>query len=229
MKIGLATPTVHPKPKFFNSWNWLVYKLQNNGFEVVTSTKPDVSEVAKARNVVVANLLSQDCDYVFFVDDDMNFEPSIVERLLAHKKDFICGIMFSKNWPFIPTIKKINSRDKVTDVSNYLDYPDNKLFEIGGCGMAATLIDRRVFDDTAYEEDVWFKEGNQASGYASEDIGFCFRAREKGYKLWCDSSIKTRHIGGDGIGEENWIYWKSRLPTATPWQISAESSNQNKQ
>jgi GT2 family glycosyltransferase len=96
------------------------------------------------------------------------------------------------------------------DYNSYLDYPENSLFEIACCGMAATLIHRRVFEDLQRKDDLgntyWFSSKEFAS--ESEDYNFCFRAREKGHKVWCDSSITTRHIGGVGIGRENRDYFK---------------------
>jgi GT2 family glycosyltransferase len=170
-----------------------------------------MSGIAKVRNKITENALSWEPDYLFWVDDDMMFGNDIVERLLAHKKEFICAEMFSKNVPFMPTMKKIVGVDSF-DFNNFIDYPQNSLFEIAGCGMAATLIHRRVFEEVGRDNGlgkVWFEENELKIG-ESEDMNFCLHARMKGYKIWCDSSVTTSHIGGMGIGRENWLYWKER-------------------
>ncbi len=161
-----------------------------------------------ARDNIVQQARAWGADYLFFVDDDMEFKYDIVEKLLEHKKDIACAIMFSKNYPFQTTVKKIISRDKAWDLANYIDYPDSQLFEIGACGLAATLIDMRVFDDTSISKEHWFEMGETINEVPfSEDTGFCIRARQKGYKIFCDSSVKTRH---KNVGEENCLYWRER-------------------
>jgi hypothetical protein len=138
----------------------------------------------------------------------MVFNNNLVEKLLSHKKDFVCALMFNKTPPFCPTIKKCVGDDPL-GFNNYVDYPKGCLVEIAGCGFAAVLIHRRVFEDLMFRDingPQWFAE-NKLGISESEDINFCIRARQKGHKLWCDTSAKTRHVGGYGIGEENFEYW----------------------
>jgi GT2 family glycosyltransferase len=166
------------------------------------------SGIVRVRNNIAERALAWEPDYLFWVDDDMAFNNDIVEKLLSHKKDFVCALMFSKNPPFIPTIKKCQEGN-VLSFNNYVDYPKNSFVEIAGCGFAATLVHRRIFEDLVLSTDngtEWFEERKLGIG-ESEDINFCIRARKKGHKIWCDTSAKTRHIGGIGIGEENFEYW----------------------
>ncbi len=211
MKIALGILLSKPQAQFVSDLDLLQFRLENKGFEVRKIKTVNCSVLHAARNMVVKGAQNWGADYLMFIDDDMRFNTHIVEDLLAHKKDIVCAAMFTKSHPFMPTMKKICNREKVWDLANYLDYPKDELFEIGACGMAATLIDMRVFDDTRLEKDSWFAmdEGFEELKF-SEDMGFCLRARQKGYKIYCDSNVKTRHIGGDGIGEENWLYWKDK-------------------
>jgi hypothetical protein len=222
MKIGIATPMSKPTPNFIASMDVIIPRLEGKGHEVVWFKTFNNSMLDQARNMLVENLKAINVDYIFFVDDDMYLQHDTVDKLLSHKKDIVCTWMCSKNHPFAPTFKKIVSRDKVWDLTNYFDYPTNELFEIGACGMAATLIDVRVFDDTYITNELgkyWFRMGGEHNGLPfSEDFDFCLRARDKGYKIYCDSSLKTRHIGGHGVGEENWLFWKERLG-APIWSI----------
>ena len=205
MKIAICVPMSRPQPEFIRSLEDLIYVLNSQGMETKRCFSYNVSPIFKARNQIVEKALAWEPDYLFWVDDDMAFNNDIVEKLLSHKKDFVCAIMFSKTPPFVPTIKKIQDGN-VLSFNNYVDYPKNSFVEIAGCGMAATLIHRRLFEDLKLENDEWFAE-RQFGIMESEDINFCIRARQKGHKLWCDTSAKTRHIGGIGIGEENFEYW----------------------
>jgi hypothetical protein len=211
MKIALCCPLSEEKPAFRKSFDDLVFVL-NLQHEVKSFHTYGMSGIAKVRNKITEEALAWEPEYLFWVDDDMMFGNDIVERLLASKKEFVCAEMFSKNVPFMPTMKKIVGLD-VLDFNNYIDYPQNSLFEIAGCGMAATLIHRRIFENVCKEDNVgskiWFEDNGYGIG-ESEDMNFCLKARKSGYKIWCDSSVTTRHIGGMGIGRENWLYWKDR-------------------
>ena len=210
MRIVLCSPLSEEKPAFRQSFDDLKMVLSTQ-HEVFTAHTYGVSGICKVRNDLVKKAMAYEPDYLFWVDDDMMFGNDIVERLLSHKKEFVCAEMFTKTVPFKPSLKRATGEGGL-DFTNYVAYPEDSLFEIGGCGFAATLVHRRLFEDLRRVDDVsgeyWFKD-NEFCG-ESEDMNFCIRARQKGHKLWCDSSVTTRHIGGMGIGRENWLYWKNR-------------------
>ena len=205
MKIGIASALTKPFTNFLVSLESLKTTLSSN-HEVQIEHTIDFCGVDRARNVLTRKLLDDGCDYILYVDDDMMFDSRSVELMLEANKALVCGLMFRKVFPFSPTIMKINDRVNVRDVGFYGDYPSYQLFEIGACGFAFTLVDRIVLQDLEFEQDKWFK----FDGFTSEDFDFCFRAREKGHRVWCDSRVKTRHIGGMGVGEENWLFWKDK-------------------
>jgi hypothetical protein len=212
MKIALCSPLSNSEPVFRKCFDDLIYVLESQGVEVKCFHTYGVSGIVRVRNEITEKALAWEPDYLFWVDDDMAFNNDIVEKLLSHKKDFVCGLMFNKTPPFIPTIKKVSS-EGVLGFTNYVDYPKNTLIEIAGCGFAAVLIHRRIFEDLMFRDingPQWFAE-NQLDIGESEDINFCIRARKKDHKIWCDTSVKTRHIGGYGIGEENFDYWFNKM------------------
>ena len=47
----------------------------------------------------------------------------------------------------------------------------------------------------------WFTPFN---GFG-EDLAFCLRARDLGYKIWCDPKIKCGHVGQLVVNEDVWI------------------------
>lgn len=208
MKIAICSPLSREEPAFRKSLDDLLEVLRAQDVEAKCFHTYGDTGMVRVRNAVAEKAMLWEPDYLFWVDDDMMFNNDIVERLLSRKKDFICALMFSKNLPFIPTIKKVQE-GSILSFNNYLDYPLNSLVEIAGCGFAATLIHRRIFEDLIIQADngrEYFAERTLGIG-ESEDINFCLRARQKGHKIWCDTGVKTRHIGGMGIGEENFQYW----------------------
>jgi GT2 family glycosyltransferase len=76
----------------------------------------------------------------------------------------------------------------------WLDYPKG-LIEIQGVGMACTLIKRKVLETV--QKPYFFPEPN-----IGEDLSFCIRAREAGYKIYCDTNLICGHVGNFVVTEE---------------------------
>jgi FkbM family methyltransferase len=68
------------------------------------------------------------------------------------------------------------------------------LVEIAGSGFGCVLVKKRVFVDIGYPQFV-YKTALDHANTVSEDTYFCMKAREKGYKLFADTSIVCDHIG----------------------------------
>ena len=166
---------------------------------VIMTTKP--LDVARNRGVEMA-LDQQHADQILFLDSDMIFDRQIYDRLARHKKDIVSALYFAKYHPYRPVIRL---RDYKEDKYKHLiDYPDDELIKIGGCGMGACLIDTKVFKDMPKP---YFTFGK---GYG-EDIYFCRQAETLGFEVWCDTGMKLRHWGGLGIGHESYLHVKKKL------------------
>ena len=85
----------------------------------------------------------------------------------------------------------------------YYDFPIDEKFEIDGSGMGCCLIDMDVFDKFKKENIPYFKEnwidikpdGENVRMNISEDLWFFKKAKELGYRVWCDSSVLCDHMG----------------------------------
>jgi len=184
----------------FMSWNNMMFDLltatskdENFSFSV-TNTKGMVTD--QARNNIVSRFLHQrepKCDYLLFLDSDMIFPSNLVERLLDLKADIATGLAFKKWYPHQPTIYKLEGRDFVS----ILNYPQNKVIKIDGCGMACVLIKRKVFEKIP---EPWFefkpirRFGRKM--ILSEDLVFCKKAKKVGFTIKCDTSLVCGHVGG---------------------------------
>lgn len=167
------------------------------------------SLVYDARNMLANTALHSDADRVLWLDSDMVFEPDIVERLGADIDDehqFVAGLYFTRKAPLHPCVYSV-VEDVSTDPEKvvphtiaYDDYPRDALFEIGGCGFGAVMMTagllRRVC--MAYPQPFYPLLG------FGEDFSFCLRARQLGFKLWCDSRVKVGHAGVSIINEDTW-------------------------
>ena len=59
------------------------------------------------RNSLVRTAVEEKCDYILFIDADMRFPKTTLERLLAHKKDIIGVNATTRMMPPKPTARNI--------------------------------------------------------------------------------------------------------------------------
>lgn len=170
------------------------------------------SLIYDSRNKLAVQALEMEADYVLWLDSDMVFEPDLMERLyedLKTGKDFVSGLYFRRSSPFTPVLfseLKTAEDGLNTEWKGYEDYPDG-LFEIAGCGFGAVMHTTDMLFEMADRFQNWFAPINNCG----EDIAFCRRASELGYKLWCDSDIKLGHVAHSVISEPFYQTIKGRM------------------
>jgi hypothetical protein len=144
---------------------------------------------ARNRNLIIAEAIKLDCTHVFFVDDDMAFKPDTLMRLLAHDKDIVTGLYLMRPNPHQPII--FQSVDATGRCSHrYLDETDSGLIEIVNCGLGVCLINTRVFKAMS---NPWVTLGQIEQDNWCDDIHFFNKAREAGFKIYCDVDTPAGH------------------------------------
>ena len=186
-KILIAIPSdEHPDHEFVQS----LLSLRPVG--QVEIKQQAGSLVYLSREMLAVYAIDHGFDYVLWLDDDMVFGPDLLEKLIEDDVDMAAGLFVQRRYPYEPAIwKKIVCGDEGRENERYEDYPENELFEIDACGMAAVLVKTEVIRKV-YE--TYYRTFEPISGYG-EDISFCIRAKNCGFKLWCDSRIKVGHVG----------------------------------
>ena len=140
-------------------------------------------------------------DWLWIIGDDHVFQPNIVQRLLAHDVDVIVPYCLQRSAPFNPVVYEGLNPDGHHKV--YLDLPESGLAEIYAAGSAGMLVRRRVLE--ALPERPFQTTG----GHQNEDLEFCARVREAGFKIWCDVDTHLAHVGTmvvwpQHLGEHGW-------------------------
>lgn len=162
------------------------------------------SLIYESRNNLAKQAMQAKADYIMWLDSDMTFAPDTMTRLQQHMEnglDIVTGIYFRRRPPFTPTLfKELRRTDdpNVAEHANFDDYPQDSLFEIAGCGFGCVMTRVSVLEDVMLNYQDWF---GPVCGLG-EDLSFCLRARELGYKIYCDSSIKCGHIGQLVVDED---------------------------
>jgi len=170
------------------------------------------ADVAVARNLL-ADKAKEVADYIFFVDDDVLPPANTITKLLSHKKDIACGLYFAKQEPHFPQIFLKNYEDDLSKdeptakwtgrYDSIEKYKRDSLVEIDACGAGCLLIKAEVFKKLKqpYFQYIPRGENNPRKG---EDFYFCEKAKDAGYKIFCDTSIICKHIGTKYIGPQHW-------------------------
>ena len=154
------------------------------------------SLVYTSRNEIAKRALLDEADLVMWFDSDMVFNPDTMIRLLKHiddGADMVTGIYYRRTPPFTPTIFKTMEIDEQRQEAVWEEFDElpEEPFEVASCGFGCVLMRTEVF------VAVFGKFGNMFApiGNVGEDIAFCWRARQCGYKITADPSIVLGHVG----------------------------------
>ncbi len=203
----------------------LVADLTRAGIKVDINTLKS-PYVSYARNILTAQFMKSDKDYLLFIDADVEFEPECPLRMVVAQKDIVCT----------PYRVKTNDPDVVRYTTTV---PDNENVKVlpgglveltrGPSGMM--LIHRRVFETLqknrpdleiqAHQHVDLFPEGFKIFSFwdcifkdgkwTGDDIAFCNLATENGFKLYANIESTMVHHGsygykgrfGDGLISKN--------------------------
>ena len=154
------------------------------------------SLIYDSRNKLAKQAVEMEADYILWLDSDVIFNPDLMERLYALDADIATGLYFRRTAPFTPVIfKTLEKEDGHLINEGYEDYPEDP-FEVAGCGFGAVLMKADVLFNMP-DPGMWFTPAYNAG----EDIAFCMRAREAGYKIVCDPKAQLGHVGHVTITE----------------------------
>jgi hypothetical protein len=133
-------------------------------------------------------------DYLFSVDSDIVFASDTLARLLAHDKDLVSGL-YIQRVPGRHTLEiyESNGHGGVSNIP-YEQVKGQGLVEIQACGFGCVLIKGQVFKDVGYPYFEYYPALDHKDT-VSEDVDFCRKARDRGYKLYADTAILCEHLG----------------------------------
>ena len=182
-------------------------KAGSYGIEIQIGSICGCSVVSRARNLLAKDFLESSCTDLLFIDSDINFHADDVFRLLAWTADPKKGIVAG-----VPRTRSVDTVYITT-----LDQDENEQLTMNGMGLvratrvatAFMMVRRDVFETLAREHTEWqyhdprsgrtltamFDFKLTPEGYIGEDFLFCDRAREHGFEVWIDPTIKLGHMG----------------------------------
>ena len=190
----------------------LVADLTRAGIKVDINTLKS-PYISYARNILTAQFMKSDKDYLLFIDADVEFEPECPLRMVVAQKDIVCTPYRVKtNDP-----KVVRYTTSVPDNDNVKVLPGG-LVELTRGPSGMMLIHRRVFETLmknrpdleiqAHQHVDLFPEGFKIFSFwdcifkdgkwTGDDIAFCNLATENGFKLYANIESTMVHHGGYG-------------------------------
>lgn len=194
MKIFIAIPTMESVPvQFLGS----MLQLRRNDLEIKFGIETG-SLVYNARNNLARQAVKAEADWVLWLDSDMVFDPDLLDKMLAvcveNDIDFLTALCFRRKPPYTPCLFErldVRKDGKGASYTALLSVPEGR-FRVEGCGLAGVLMSTDVLISVAAKFNGAMFDPMYGFG---EDVAFCWRARQCGYDIWCDSSIEMGHVG----------------------------------
>lgn len=201
MRIMIGVP-IHRSIDFaaFISFIKLFSHRGEHFFEVNCTSSSLIYDV---REKMVESFLASKCDAIMFIDSDMVFEPTDIDRLASHDLPFVTAMAFKRTPPFQPCFyTKILYENEKPKLEVPIDYSEG-LLEIEGAGMACVIIKREVFEQV--EKPYFFPKPG-----LGEDLTLCLKLKEAGIKMYCDTTVNFGHLSTFDITERHFKEYYQR-------------------
>lgn len=178
-----------------------------SAFTMAISTvhMPENSKISMVRSMDVTtnlNTIIRDMfegEWMWFMGDDHVFDQNLLLDLLDREVDVVAPLCAKKNPPWnLVSFKSEELRTNEDDGITYPHYeyvemselPEEGLFEVHAVGSAGLLVRRHVLDAIG---DPWFE--NSRGTVINDDLEFCRKIREAGFKIYVDTEAYLGHIG----------------------------------
>ncbi|UOF77895.1 putative glycosyltransferase [Caudoviricetes sp.] len=197
MKVAICIPSrdiVHAAFAF-DLANLAAYWTARNGamggsLHILNSTG---TLIADQRVDLAKAAIDAGADWTLWLDTDMRFPKSALDRLLAHDKEIVGCNYSTRVVPPEPTATAFKDGEWVKVYTK----PDSTGLEpVDFLGFGVTLVKTDVFKRL---EAPWFHLGYSTvnNKFIGEDMYFCLKAKEAGVSSFIDHDLskEIRHIG----------------------------------
>lgn len=155
---------------------------------------PRRQSIDRCRNLAAKYALELECDYLFFIDDDMLIHANTLESLIAADMDIVMADTVIRGYPFHRmAFKATVDKDNNYDLKNYDDLMEhrdsNGLVECAAIGFATCLLKTKLLKDLNAPYFCTTPNG-------TEDVYFCIRCRQElpyEVKIGVDTKVPTWH------------------------------------
>jgi hypothetical protein len=211
IKVTIAVPTAGMvRMGFAYSLAGLVARAAAKGMptrpEASVEIRMDVVEssvIHTNREKLASRAIESGQTHLMFFDDDMVFDPNILEIMLGRRQPIIVtNYLIKTAEPDFVAVGLNHIRVPTTEASTGME-------EIIYSGFGASLFEIEVFKKTPQP---WFqpKFDPKENGYTTEDLPFFEKARESGFKVLLDHDA-SKLVGHVGNKAWRWTEWKPKI------------------
>lgn len=171
----------------------------------ITLEKPDYTYLRSSagpieamRNEIVQQALATRCTHLIMMDSDQEYHVKTITRLLSHRLPVVGCLVYRRYPPFDPLML----RGTIGNLQTVRVWEPNSLVEVDITGTGCLMFETRVFRELLYP---WFRFRRGTFGITiGEDFGMCLDLRERGYKIYVDTSIPAGHLTKMVVNEGTW-------------------------
>lgn len=205
MKLLIGIPSLdYMHTEFVKSITALIVRLKDDGVDFTVHIESGTL-VYKARDNIASKAVNEGYTHVLWFDSDMVFTDDIFDTLQFCGKDIVCGIFHARRKGYHSCLFKSL---ELNNLERFEEYPKEP-FEIAGCGFGCVLLSVEVLKAVFQR----YKSCFLPLKYYGEDLAFCLRAREVGYKIYADPTAVVGHVGHIIIYPEDHERWKAEIST----------------
>lgn len=139
------------------------------------------------RNALAQSCLDQDCDWLFFVDDDQAFPTGTLKRLLSHNQPVVSALIVQRSAPFLPTAYAGRDPDGLYQTLDLRSVGHNNLVRVAATGTGGLLVRAEVLRQLG---PPWFVYSEEWG----EDLFFANRLAEQEIPVILDTGCRMGHI-----------------------------------
>lgn len=164
------------------------------------------------RNVALAQAMQDGFTHVLFLDADMLHPDDLFARILKYvdRTIVVSGFYTQRHHPFAPVALRDRTLHESGRFSTYKhddDYRDvdaDGLRDEDAVGMGCCLIPLAIV--RALGPAPWFEYKIGLDGFhtVSEDMPFCERVKDAGFRICLDPTISCGHLFTDFATEQHW-------------------------
>jgi len=150
-------------------------KSDFSGFGIIVKK----CNIPEGRNICIEKMRG---GLLLFWDSDVVMEPDAISKLVNTMKNVNAHIVTADSYTiFLDSVDEVD--EKVSEIFKKWKAKD-RIYEVPAAGMGHTLICKEVFKAIRFDRDLT----------TNEDLDFCVRARQKGFKIFMNEGVKVLDI-----------------------------------
>ena len=180
------------------------YTRKHHNAELMTVKSCDINYMRNRACLIAQNKGKEangtKYDYFVQLDDDHIYPEDFIVKFIGHNKDIVVGCTSQRTPPWNQTqFKEFTGVDNFKSVNNIVNpKPEDGLIEVGFSGPVGMTMKTEVLEKLKFP---YFKIEylNTNPSIVGGDISFCRQLKEKGIKMYLDSSVSFPHCVGEAI------------------------------